>query len=110
MMLWWDNPRSAIVVGLKIILPLWALSLLSTLFLFSGKIDVTLSIPYAQHRVDELIESEQVKSPVLSGVTDKGTSYVVAADRSKSLLVIEPLCPAQPKRLILSQVIRSCGL
>ena len=43
-----DNVHSRVVFWLKIILPLLALAILSTLFLFSRRIDTDQALPYAE--------------------------------------------------------------
>ena len=50
-----DDSYSAFVTWVKTLLPITALGLLSTIFLFSGKVDVTQSLPYAEHNVANII-------------------------------------------------------
>lgn len=64
---------------LKILLPLVALGLLSTLFLVARATDPDLAIRYADVDVAALSKDEQVTGPAYSGVTRDGTSVTVVA-------------------------------
>ncbi|MEM6479266.1 MAG: hypothetical protein AAF647_09495 [Pseudomonadota bacterium] len=55
-------------------MPLAALGLLSTLFFFSGEVDPTQSIPYAELNVEQLAREQRVSSPYFAGVTDSGAA------------------------------------
>ena len=55
MRLGFDDGYSAFVAWVKTLLPIAALGMLSTIFLFSGKIDVTKSLPYAELNVAEIV-------------------------------------------------------
>lgn len=74
------NPYSRLVAWLKVLLPLTALALLSTLFLFSRRIDPNQSIPYAEVDVPALLREPRVTSPSFAGVTEEGTAITVAAE------------------------------
>ncbi len=50
----YDNTYSRVVAWLKILLPLLALAILSTLFLVARTIDPAQNIPYADVDIDEL--------------------------------------------------------
>ena len=71
--------RSRTVLWLKLLLPLVALGLLSTLFLLARTADPDLAIRYADVDVAELSKGEQVTGPAYSGVTRDGTSVTVVA-------------------------------
>ncbi len=75
----YDNSYSRFVAWAKILLPLFALAVLSTLFLFSHRIDPTQSIPYSRVEVDELARQERIGSPRYAGVAGDGTSLSVSA-------------------------------
>lgn len=62
---------------LKVLLPLGALGLLSTLFLFSGEIDPSQSIPYAELNVEQLAREQRVTAPYFSGVTEDGVAVTL---------------------------------
>ncbi len=75
----YDNSYSRFVAWAKILLPLFALAVLSTLFLFSHRIDPTQSIPYSRVEVDKLARQERIGSPRYSGVAGDGTSLSISA-------------------------------
>jgi len=75
-----DNFHSRVVFWLKIILPLVALVLLSTLFLFSRRIDTEDALPYAEVDVAELARNQRLTSPEYTGVTIDGAALTVRAD------------------------------
>lgn len=71
-MAWRENLYSRVVAWLKILLPLTALVILSTLFLFSRSIDPTSTIPYADIDLEERARDRQVTAPFLAGATENG--------------------------------------
>ena len=70
---------SAFVAWVKTLLPIAALGLLSTIFLFSGKVDVTQSLPYAEHNVAEIIREQRITQPYFTGISDNGTKIAISA-------------------------------
>lgn len=74
-----DNTYSRFVAMAKIVLPLVALGLLSTVFLFSRKIDPEASIPYARVDVEELVREKRINEPDYAVVTDEGTAISFSA-------------------------------
>ena len=70
---------SRFVTWLKIGLPLAALGLLSTLFLFSSEIDPSGALPYADVDVEALIRDPRLSAPRFAGVTEDGTALTVTA-------------------------------
>lgn len=70
---------SRLVAYLKVILPLAALALLSTLFLLSRSIDPTATIPFAQKEMEERVRGQQITGPFFSGVTEDGDEISVSA-------------------------------
>ncbi|MGR3491075.1 MAG: hypothetical protein ACU0DW_03380 [Shimia sp.] len=70
---------SRLVGWLKIILPLSALALLSTLFMFSGQIDPTQSLPYSELNVEEIAREQRLSDPEFAGVTSDGDAITVGA-------------------------------
>ncbi|MEL6914734.1 MAG: hypothetical protein AAFP13_09535 [Pseudomonadota bacterium] len=68
---------SRLVNALRVLLPLGALGLLSTLFFFSGEVDPTQSIPYVELDVERLAEEQRVTSPYFAGVTNDGTAITL---------------------------------
>jgi lipopolysaccharide export system protein LptC len=81
-----DNTHSRLVFWLKIILPLMALAVLSTLFLFSRRIDTDVALPYAEVDVEELAREQQLTAPEYSGVTADGSSVNVRAVMARPAL------------------------
>lgn len=79
----YDNAHSRLVAGLKIALPLAALVLLSTLFLFSGRIDPSDAIPYAEVDVEELAREPRLTAPDYAGMTEDGGSLTVTAQTAR---------------------------
>ncbi|QQA42865.1 LPS export ABC transporter periplasmic protein LptC [Pelagovum pacificum] len=66
----------------KTILPLAALGLLSTLFLFARAPSIDeAQLPYRD--IEELAREQQINAPAFSGVTDDGAIVSVAADRAR---------------------------
>ncbi|MEM1374509.1 MAG: hypothetical protein AAGF78_09030 [Pseudomonadota bacterium] len=68
------------VTTLKVLLPLGALGLLSTLFLFSGQVDPSQSIPYAELGVEQLAREQRVSAPYFAGVTEGGAAITLTGD------------------------------
>ncbi len=74
-----DNLHSRLVGWLKIILPLAALAVLSTLFLFARKIDPSDAIPYAKVDVAERLREPKMTDASYSGVTADGSAINLRA-------------------------------
>ena len=72
-----SDAYSQVVATLKVLLPLAALALLSTLFFFSGEVDPSQSIPYAELNVEQLAREQRVTSPYFAGVTDGGVAITL---------------------------------
>ncbi|MGD9916443.1 MAG: hypothetical protein AB7U46_00360 [Paenirhodobacter sp.] len=79
----YDNRHSLLVAWAKIALPLAALALLSTLFLFSGRTDPTQASLYAKVDVATMAREQRLTAPEYSGVTDDGSSLTVRAKTAK---------------------------
>lgn len=75
---------SRVVAWLKIIFPLSALALLSTLFLFSRSIDPEQSIPFADVDVRELAREPRITAPEFSGMTADGAAITIAAATART--------------------------
>lgn len=76
-----DNFHSQLVGWSKIILPLCALGLLSTLFLFARSNSDTTNIPFAE--IEALAEEQQINAPRFSGVADDGSIIALSAQSAK---------------------------
>jgi lipopolysaccharide export system protein LptC len=77
------NMHSRLVAVLKVALPLIALVLLSTLFIFSRKINPEDAIPYATVDVADRLRDPKMTSAAFSGVTQDGASLAIAANEVK---------------------------
>lgn len=78
-----DMWHSRLVSVLKVLLPLVALVLLSTLFLFSRKINPEDAIPYATVDVEDRLRDPKMTDAGFAGVTSDGASLTVAAVEAK---------------------------
>lgn len=65
---------------LKVLFPLTALALLSTLFLLSRSIDPGQSIPFADKEIQERLRNQQITGPFFSGATSSGDEMSFYAD------------------------------
>ncbi|MET4130240.1 hypothetical protein [Roseovarius sp. MBR-6] len=78
-----DNTYSRIVAGMKILLPLAALGLLSTLFLISRTIDPSRSVQLSEIDLEKRAQEMGVTSPSFAGVTANGDEVTIAADMAR---------------------------
>lgn len=65
---------------LKVLFPLAALALLSTLFLLSRKIDPGQAIPFADKEIQNRLRDQQITGPFFSGATADGDQLSFYAD------------------------------
>jgi lipopolysaccharide export system protein LptC len=90
-----DNFHSQLVGWAKIILPLSALALLSTLFLFARQPGQDPEIPFAE--IETLARDQRISSPQFSGVTTDGSVIAITANNAQpdqdapNLLLVESL-------------------
>lgn len=75
------NLHSQIVGWAKIILPLCALALLSTLFLFARSPNEPTEI--ALEEIEAIAREQRVSAPEFSGVTDQGATVVISAKTAR---------------------------
>lgn len=75
-----DNTYSRFIAWAKIILPLGALAVLSTIFLFSRTIDSDRTHTFANLDVQQLVREQRVNAPRYSAITADGAaiSFVAA--------------------------------
>ena len=78
-----DNLHSRVVAWLKIVLPLLALALLSTLFMVARTIDPEDAIPYARVDVEDRLREPRMTEPTFAGVTADGASLSLAASEAR---------------------------
>ncbi len=74
---------SRLVFWLKVMLPLAALAILSTLFLVSETLDPNKAIPYAEVDVERILREQGVTRPSFGGVTVSGATVTLGADTVK---------------------------
>ena len=74
-----DNTYSRVVAWLKILLPLIALGILSTMFLVARAVVPAQDLPFADVDVKELAEEQRIGQPNYSTVTDDGAAISVSA-------------------------------
>ncbi|MDO5704720.1 MAG: hypothetical protein Q4G49_06540 [Paracoccus sp. (in: a-proteobacteria)] len=71
--------RTRIVRGLRVLLPLLALAILSTLFLLGRKPGDEPRIPYARVDAENMVRDPRVTAPRYSGVTPDGAQISLSA-------------------------------
>lgn len=74
-----DNLHSRLVFWLKIILPLLALGVLSTLFLFSRQLEVESMLPYAEVDLQEMAREQRLSGAEFTSMTRDGAALRVSA-------------------------------
>ncbi|KUF10656.1 LPS export ABC transporter periplasmic protein LptC [Pseudoponticoccus marisrubri] len=74
-----DGWYSQVIAWLKILLPLVALALLSTIFLLSRSADPVSSVPFADALEQGEIERENVTAPYYAGTTARGDILTMTA-------------------------------
>lgn len=79
----YDNTYSRVVAWLKIILPILALGILSTLFMVARTIDPAANIPYADVDIEKLTREERIGNPNYSGITEAGAAVRLRAKQAK---------------------------
>ncbi len=79
----YNNRYSRMVAWLKVLLPLIALGLLSTMFLISKSIDPTKSLTYARVNLDEVMREQKISGPSFSSVTKDGAAITFSADSAR---------------------------
>ena len=67
----------------KIVLPLLALAILSTLFLVSGDIDPEGAVPYAEIDVEEAAREQRLTNPQFAAVGTDGAAIELSAAEAK---------------------------
>lgn len=88
------NLYSAFIGWAKIVLPLSALALLSTLFLFARQSGEQPAIPVAE--LDKIAREQQISAPRFSGVANDGSVIAITATTAKpegqnDLTIVGPL-------------------
>jgi len=76
--------HTRMVRWMKIILPLLALGLLSTIFLLSRTIDPSQSIPFTKLKLEQIAQTTGASKPNFTGMTGDGGEIYVEADSINS--------------------------
>lgn len=74
---------SRTVAYLKVLLPLAALAILSTLFLLSRNTKIDATIPFAEKEIADRLRGQQVTRPFFSGITSDGDAISVTASMAQ---------------------------
>lgn len=74
---------SRAVAFLKVVLPLAALALLSTLFLFARNVEPTSLIPFARIDIEERAREQQITAPYIAGKNNRGDLIALTASTAK---------------------------
>ncbi|MGB1034242.1 MAG: hypothetical protein ACPGVS_04380 [Primorskyibacter sp.] len=77
-----DTLHTRLVTWLKIVLPVTALGLLSTVFLVSRSNDPTGGLPFADPEMVNRATQQQITAPYFTGMTDRGDIITVNARRA----------------------------
>ncbi|MCI5041739.1 MAG: LPS export ABC transporter periplasmic protein LptC [Donghicola eburneus] len=80
------NTYSVIVSWAKIILPMVALGLLSTVFLFSRQIDPEAAIPFADVDLEERLREQRLSKPNYATTTEDGSALTIVAESAAPVL------------------------
>lgn len=75
--------HSRLVFWLKILLPLAALALLATLFLFGRPIRPEDAIPYASTDIADRVKEPRVTNPAFAGMTSDGSALTIKAAEAR---------------------------
>jgi lipopolysaccharide export system protein LptC len=78
-----DNLHSKLVFWFKILLPLGALAILSTLFMVSRTVRPEDAIPYADVDVADLVQQPRLTHPNFAGMTSDGAALTLTADEAR---------------------------
>ncbi|RVT83406.1 hypothetical protein DXV76_14295 [Rhodobacteraceae bacterium CCMM004] len=79
----YDNAYSRLIATLKVVLPLGALAILSTVFLVSEPRTAQDTIPYADDDLDEIVRDQRISNPTYAGVTEDGTAIMLLAEAAQ---------------------------
>ena len=75
-----SNRYSQVVSYVKIVLPIVAIGILSSLFLISRTPDPERAIPFAEVDVEELAREQRLTNPSYAGTTNAGREVLVGAN------------------------------
>ncbi len=75
----YDNNYSRFIAFAKVVLPLVALGILATLFLFSKSVDPQTTIPFSDVDISEIVREQRIGAPNYAGVTEDGSAISITA-------------------------------
>ncbi|WP_297771553.1 LPS export ABC transporter periplasmic protein LptC [uncultured Roseovarius sp.] len=78
-----DNTYSRVVAGMKVLLPLIALGLLSTMFLISRTVDPSKTVPVGEIDLEQRAQDMGATNPSFAGVTAEGDEIRFTADMAR---------------------------
>ena len=81
--IWADNLHSRLVFWLKILLPLTALALLATLFLFGRTVRPEDAIPYASSDIADRAREPRLTGAAFAGMTKDGSVLTIKAAEAR---------------------------
>ncbi|WP_170790088.1 LPS export ABC transporter periplasmic protein LptC [Ruegeria lacuscaerulensis] len=76
------DSHSRMVQFLKVVLPLAAIVLLSTVFLLSRSIETDVTVPFTQRDIEERLADQVVTNPSYRGTTRKGEEVLIEATQA----------------------------
>jgi lipopolysaccharide export system protein LptC len=79
------NSYSRMVAWLKILLPLIAIGVLGTVFLFNSKDGFEAGFTFSRTDIESLEKGSFIKSPQINGITQKGEPFHMLADEIRPL-------------------------
>lgn len=82
-MTWRENLHSRVVAWMKIVLPLAALGILSTLFLVSNRFDPSRTLPVAGLDLQERAQSLGTTKATFAGVTSDGHEVILVTETAR---------------------------
>jgi lipopolysaccharide export system protein LptC len=101
-----ENRYSTLVAWIKVALPLIALALLSTLFLFSRTPDPDAAIPFADVDIIERAREQRLSNPRFAGTLEDGREILLIADAAMPVQGVPDQLTADniEARIVLSDV------
>lgn len=91
------NRYSTVVTWVKVALPLLALALLSTMFLFSRTPDPDAALPFAEVDIEQLAREQRLSRPRFAGTLEDGREVTLVAATAAP-------ASANPNRIHLTEV------
>lgn len=88
------DTHTRVVGWLKVVLPLAALAILSTLFLVARRIDPEAALPYAEVDVQGLAREPRMTAPTYAGTTEDGSALTLSAAEARPAAEGAPVAAA----------------